>query len=275
MPEDVEEAPEDESARGVLAQQLRFLRKQSGKSLAQVAEDTSYDRSYLHRLETGVRVSQQPVMEALDELYETGGLLVGLWKLARQEVFSDRYRLFMQYEAKASIMHKYMCAIPGLLQTEGYARIVLSSGGAPSDPDELEEQVSARIGRQDLLRRDPSPSMRVILDESALRRPPDDQKVWFEQLSHLLNATEKLRIVIQVLPFAAGVHDLMGGSLSLLWQPDGSSVAYLEGSKSGELLEDPQEVSALRLSYDRLRDLALTPPQSVRFIEQVMEDCKS
>ncbi|MFD0549915.1 helix-turn-helix domain-containing protein [Streptomyces rectiviolaceus] len=273
--QDIEEPPhDDESARSVLARQLRYLREKSGKSLAQLAEDTTYNRSYLHRLETGERLSQLPVMQKLDEVYETGGLLVRLWRLARQEAFKDRYKLFMQYEAKASIMHKYMCAVPGLLQTEDYARIVLS-GPTLNDDEELEENVSARIGRQDLLRRDPPPHLRVILDESALRRPTEDRKIWRGQLTHMIESQESPHIVIQVLPFASGVHDLMGGSLSLLWSPDGNSVAYLEGNKSGELVEDAGEVAGFRLSYDRLRDLALSPPHSVRFIEQVMEDSTS
>ncbi|MFF1717354.1 helix-turn-helix domain-containing protein [Streptomyces sp. NPDC058268] len=264
---------DDESARSVLARQLQYLREKSGKSLAQLAEDTTYNRSYLHRLETGERLSQLPVMQGLDEVYETGGLLVRLWRLARQEAFKDRYKLFMQYEAKASIMHKYMCAVPGLLQTEDYARVVLSGPGL--EVEELEEMVLARIGRQDLLRRDPPPHLRVILDESALRRPTQERKIWHDQLAHLLESQKSPHIVLQVLPFDAGVHDLMGGSLSLLWSRDGSCVAYLEGNKSGELVEDAGEVAGLRLSYDRIRDLALSPPDSVRFLEHVMEDSTS
>lgn len=261
----------EDSARWLLAHELRRLREQSGKSLAQLSEDTSYDRTYLHRLETGERISQLPVMEALDAAYDTGGLLARLWRLARQDVFKDKYKLFMQYEAKATIMHKYALIIPGLLQTEDYARVVLSSAPGPGGGDEIEERVSARIGRRELLHRDPPPSLRVILDESALRRPTTDPKVWHEQLAHIVDAAQSPCITIQVLPFTAGVHDLMGSSLSLLWLRDGSAVAYLEGSKSGELTEEPEEIAQYRLSYDRLRDLALSPSESVAFVQHVME----
>ncbi|MBT2385464.1 helix-turn-helix transcriptional regulator [Streptomyces sp. ISL-11] len=261
----------ENSARWVLAFEIRRLREESGKSLAQLSEDTSYDRTYLHRLETGERLSQLPVMEALDGVYKTGGLLTRLWGLARQEVFMDRYRTFMQYEAQATIMHKYMLAVPGLLQTEDYARLVLSSGPVP-DSGDPEEHVAARIGRQELLRRDPPPSIRVILDEAALRRPPADRRVWRDQLAHLVRSANSPYMTIQVLPFEAGVHDLMGGSLTLLWLPDGQSLAYFESSKSGELIDDTAEVAQHRLSYDHVRDLALSPPDSVTFIQHVMED---
>lgn len=147
---------EDEgSARWVLACELRRLREASGKSLAQLAEETNYDRTYLHRLETGERLSKLPVMEALDRVYGTGGLLVRLWGLARLEAFKDKYREFMKLEAKATIMQKYAPVVPGLLQTEEFAREALALAPAPTGPDELEVNVAARLGRQELLHRSP------------------------------------------------------------------------------------------------------------------------
>ncbi|MFI9258946.1 helix-turn-helix domain-containing protein [Streptomyces sioyaensis] len=262
------------SARWVLACELRRLRESSGRSLAQLADETNYDRTYLHRLETGERLSKLPVMEALDRTYGTGELLVHLWGLARLDAFKDKYRLFMQLEAKAVIMHKYEVVVPGLLQTEEFARVVLSSAPTPISSDELEEAVAARLDRQELLRRDPPPSVRLILDESALRRPALDPKVWHEQLTRIADAAEAPNMAIQVLPFSAGVHDLMGGSLSLLWMADGSSVAYREGNRSGELIEEAAEVTRFRLSYDRLRDMALSLRDSAAFIGQLVEDSR-
>ncbi|MBW1601361.1 helix-turn-helix domain-containing protein [Streptomyces sp. JJ66] len=272
---DDEQDKEKQDARETLAHALVTLRKKAGKSLAQLAEDTGYERSYLNRLETGQRISKRPVMEDLDTYYETDGLLVRLWKAARDSVIGNRFKLFMQYEEGAVIMHKYMAAIPGLLQTEGYARAVLSSSPNHSDPDWLEEQLALRLSRQELLQRDQPPSLRVILDESTLRRPTADAKVWHAQLEHLLVSAEHPSVVIQVLPFTAGVHDLMGGSLSLLWQADGTGVAYLEGNKSGHLVEDAEEVSQYRLSYDRLRDAALSPSASLDYIRHIMEGIAS
>lgn len=202
---------EERSARWVLAFELRRLREQSGASLAQLSEDTAYGRTYLYRLEAG-----EPVRAfghgGPGPVYETGGLLVRLWGLAKQEAFADRYKLFMRYESRATIMHKYMLGIPGLLQTEDYARTVLSSAPYPCDPDAVEEQVAARLGRQELLRRDPPPSLRIILGEAALCRPTADRAFWRGQLSHLVASVGSRSLVIQVLPFAAGEHDLAGGS---------------------------------------------------------------
>ncbi|MGH3314095.1 MAG: helix-turn-helix domain-containing protein [Streptomyces sp.] len=265
-------AEEEESGRSTLARALKMLRERSGKSLGQLAEDTSYDKSYLCRLESGDRLSKRPVMVDLDAYYRTGDLLVGLWRLAHREVFKVQYKAFMRYEADAVIMHKYMQVMPGLLQTEEYAREVLSAAPGLLSEGEIEEQVAARVGRQELLHRHPAPNTRVILDESVLRRSAADPEVWCGQLKHLVVSAGQPCIVLQVLPFTAGVHDLMGGSLSLLWQADGSAVAYLEGNKFGELIEDAAKVNAYRLSYDQIRDRALSPPDSVAFVERILEE---
>ncbi|MFG2284597.1 DUF5753 domain-containing protein [Streptomyces sp. NPDC048595] len=213
-------------------------------------------------------------MEALDRVYGTGELLVRLWRLARLDAFKSKYRLFMQYEAKATILHSYAISVPGLLQTEDFARVVLSSSPTPISPDELEEAVAARLGRQELLKRFRPPGIRIILDESALRRPALDAGIWHAQLARIAEAAEAPHMAIQVLPFAAGVHNLMGGSLSILWMADGSAVAHLEGNKSGELIEEPEEIARYRLSYDRLRDAALQPSDSAAFIRQLVEDSR-
>ncbi|MGP4115268.1 helix-turn-helix domain-containing protein [Streptomyces sp. 4N509B] len=269
------EDDDQQDARETLSHALATLRRKSGKSLSQLSEDTGYERSYLNRLENGKRLSKRLVMEDLDAFYDTDGLLVKLWKSARNSVIVDRFKLFMQYEDSAVIMYKYMVAIPGLLQTEDYARIVLSSAPGQWSEDDLEAQVTARMSRQEMLQRDHPPSLRVILDESALRRPTADAKIWECQLSHLIESAAQPSVVLQVLPLAAGVHDLMGGSLSLLWQSDGTGVAWLEGNKSGQLIEDPEEFARYRLSYDRLRDMALSPTESLDFIRNVMEGGRS
>ncbi|MFF8918803.1 helix-turn-helix domain-containing protein [Streptomyces sp. NPDC015032] len=267
---------DEESGRAALGRALRYLREKSGRSLGQLAEETRYDKSYLYRLEMGQRLSKLAVMEDLDRHYESGGLLVQLWKVARREVFKDKYKEFMRLENLARIMWMYQLAVPGLLQTEEYAREMLSASPAANGNAEwVEEQVAARLGRQEILHRSPAPQVRVILDEVALRRQATDPKVWADQLTHLIEVAELPSVTLQVLPFSAGIHGLMGSHLWLLWAPDGSSVAYVEGNEFGELIEDPDKVADYRLSYDRVRDLALSPSDSLAFIRGVLEEHRS
>ncbi|CAL9527537.1 hypothetical protein SUDANB145_03956 [Streptomyces sp. enrichment culture] len=264
------------SKRVLLGRTLRFLREKAGKSLGQLAEETSYDKSYLYRLETGERLSKRAVMEDLDRYHGSGDLLVGLWRDARKEVFKDKYKEFMELEDTARVMWMFQLRVPGLLQTEDYARAVLSglsrAQTTVGNGDEVEEQVAARMGRQELLYRRPEPNVRVILDEGALRRQVPQKKVWVSQLSRLLDAAELPTVALQVLPYAAGVHDLMSSDLILLWQRVGDPVAYVEGNGFGQLIDDPDKVLSFRLSYDLLRDAALTPAESTAFIKRLLED---
>ncbi|MGW6547977.1 helix-turn-helix domain-containing protein [Streptomyces massasporeus] len=267
-----------DGGRAVLGRTLRFLREKEGKSLGQLAEDTGYDKSYLSRLESGERLSKLAVMEDLDTYYGCGDLLVREWREARREVIKDKYKAFMDLEATAQIMWMFQLRVPGLLQTEDYARAVLSGlSGAQTtagNSEEVEEQVAARMGRQELLYRESAPSVRVILDEGALRRPVPDVKVWVEQLSHLVDSADLPNVAIQVLPFMAGVHDLMSSDLILLWQRVGDPVAYVEGNGFGELIQDPDKVLAFRLSYDLVRDAALSPAESTAFLKRLLEECR-
>ncbi len=112
----------------------------------------------------------------------------------------------------------------------------------------------------------------MILDEGALRRQVPDTKVWQDQLTHLLNAAELPSVALQVLPYTAGVHDLMDSHLWLLWQRVGDPVAYVEGNGFGELIDDPDKVLSFRLSYDLVRDAALTPVESMAFIKGLLEE---
>jgi transcriptional regulator with XRE-family HTH domain len=270
---------EGESGRAVLGRTLRLLREKAGKSLGQLADETSYDKSYLYRLEKGERLSKRVVMEDLDSYHGSGDLLVRLWRDARKEVIKDKYKAFMELESTARVMWKFQLRVPGLLQTEDYARAVLSGlSGAQTtagNGEEVEDQVALRMGRQELLYREPAPSVRVILDEGALRRPVPDVKVWADQLSHLLDAAELPNVALQVLPYAAGVHDLMNSDLILLWQRIGDPVAYVEGNGIGVLIDDPDKVLSYRLSYDLVRDAALTPAESTAFIKRLLEECRS
>lgn len=262
------------SARQMLAKELARLREESGKSLAQLGEETTYDRAYLHKLETGTRVGSPEVITALSAVYGTGEHLTMLWQLARHDAFADKYKRFMELEEKATVRYSYAVgAIPGLLQTEGYAREVFQASRV-RDEHELAEQVAARLGRQELLRRDNALHFRAVLDESVLRRKARDPKEWERQLEHLLEVSQLPNVTLQVLPFDAGPHALLGTSLTILWLPDGSAVAYTEDAHSGELIENAPTVEELRLSYDLLRDLALSPRETEAFIKRLIEENK-
>ncbi len=261
----------DGSARMVLATELARLREKASFSLSELADKTAYDRTHLYRLETGEKLGSPAVMAALDQTYGTGKHLADLWELARDDVFRDKYKRFMELEKRASVWQQYAIgAIPGLLQTESYAREMLGFVYA-EDEDELEVQLAARMARQERLHGEGRLNVRAILDESVLRRPMKDASAWHQQLRHLLRTAEFPNVTVQVLPYSAGLHHLLGTSLTVLWFPDGTSVAYNETNMTAELFEEPADVERLKLSYDLLRDSALPPRESVALIRNILE----
>ncbi|WP_246530757.1 DUF5753 domain-containing protein [Streptomyces bathyalis] len=163
-------------------------------------------------------------------------------------------------------------SVPGLLQTEAYAREVLRLGQPWCTQGEIEEKVEARMGRQKLLRRPAPPLLWVVLDEAVIRRPVGGAACMREQLGRVLEAAVQPRIEVQVLEFAAGGHSAMGGSLTLLSFENASDVAYLEAGHSGELVEDRAMVALHNYRYDLVQARALPPEASTVLICKAMEE---
>jgi hypothetical protein len=190
-----------------------------------------------------------------------------------REAFPDWSRKFMEYSERAVTIRQYAAhVVPGLLQTEDYARAVLKVGRTLSGEEQLAERVALRMGRQERLSAPDRPELWMILDEAVLRRPVGGLPVMRAQLARLLGTGSEPHITVQVLPFDQGEHEVMGGSLTVLTLPDGSEVAYTEGAHYGQLVEEPDEVRSLALTYDRLRAAALPPLMSLDMIRSVRED---
>jgi transcriptional regulator with XRE-family HTH domain len=260
------------STRSLLAAELKRQRERAGWTLMELSERSRYDPSYLQRLETGTRLGSHDVMVVLDRLYGTGDLLSKLWRRAKREEGQRRYQGFRDLEAEATGIQVFsVSTVPGLLQTPSYAEALLRSFGPDSD-EQLANQVRERIDRQERLTGVKPLNYRGLLDESVIRRPTLDPSAWTEQLEHLVDAARQPNVTIHVVPLTAGLHNLLGNSLQLLWLPSGRTVAYVESIWSGQLIEEPEEVEYLRLSYDRLRDSALSPSESLELLRSALEE---
>lgn len=262
-----------QSPRARYAEELATLRRARGISLRALGEEVCADHSHLGHMEHGTTLGGPELAQALDAFYGTTHLVV-LWELAVRDPsqFRERYRRYMTLEAEATGLQQYApSVVPGLLQTAAYAGALINEA-SPATPEDLTEQVEARLGRQELLTRAEQPQFRAIIDEAALRRPLLDPGDWREQLSQLLETAQRSSVTIQVLPFTSGLHSLVSTDLMLLRLSDGSSIAYTETANSGELTEEPGGVERMRVAYDRVRDLALSPRESLAFLTQAMED---
>ncbi|MFH9251075.1 helix-turn-helix domain-containing protein [Streptomyces lydicus] len=249
------------------------LRTQRGESLRQLGTALGWDASLFGKLESGQTLGSPEVAEALDQHYGTPGLLLALWELAAADPtqFKERYRRYMFLEAEAvNLWHYAVSVLPGLLQTAGYARALLAAGGISGD--ELTRQVDARVGRSEVLHADNAPPFRTILSEAVLRTPLAGAHDWRKQLEHLVAMGERPNVTIQVVPFGAGLHALTNTHSMFLRLPGGRTVAWVETGYSGELVEESYSVERLQHAYDAVRDLALSPANSRKFILQTLEE---
>ncbi|MFC9746901.1 helix-turn-helix domain-containing protein [Streptomyces niveus] len=259
--------------RARFAEELRLLRTARGESLRQLGERLGWDWSLFGKMEKGETLGGPEVVQALDTYYGTPGLLLALWELAVSDKsqFLEGYRRYMALEADAtSLWHFAVSVLPGLLQTEGYARELLVAGGLKGE--ELDQQVEARMGRRDLLEGDSAPPFRSVLSEAVLRTPLHDVAEWRTQLQHLVEMFERPDVTLHVLPFSAGPYGLDSTALMFLRLPDGRTVAYTENAYRGELIEESNSVDWLQRGYDQARDLALSPAESRKFVLRMLEE---
>lgn len=260
------------SARAVFHAEVKRQRELSGWSLTELSERARYDASYLQRLEKGDRLGTVEAARILDGVYGTGEHITNLWRLAKKEAGHSRYQGFMDLSSKATSMQQFsVSTVPGLLQTMRYAEAQFRTSGL-ADEDLLAEQLALRMGRQERLSGAKALNYRVLLDESAIRRATSDPEVWAEQLEKLVEAAGQPNISLHIVPFAVGLHGLLGGSLTLMWLPSGRTVAYVESSRGGLIFDEIEEVEQFRLSYDQLRDAALSRPESVELLRTLLED---
>ncbi len=139
--------------------------------------------------------------------------------------------------------------LPGILQTEAYARAVLGMAFPPLSPTECDKAVVARLNRAKIFHSAKPPVVWAILDEASLRRPIGGPKVMAEQLDHIVELTEAKLIRTHVLPMSIGFHSLLESMLTLMWFDDQPPVAYSEGVRVGKLHDSPAVVEALQSRY--------------------------
>ncbi|WP_331717324.1 helix-turn-helix domain-containing protein [Yinghuangia sp. ASG 101] len=264
------------SPRGLYGAELRRLRLAMGLSLDALAKKLHRSKAFLSDIERRETPVTPGLSEQLDAFFETDGLFLRLYPAARKDVHPDRYRRFMELDAKAERIEQYAAhVVPGLLQTPEYARSLITNGSLTASPDEGESLLIARLSRQDRFSGSGRPRYWVVLDEAVLRRPIGGRRAMVGQLKALLKAVEDRIVTLQVVPFEIGTHPTLGGSLTLLTLPNRSLVAYLEGINSAELLEDPEDAAAYERAYDLLRAAALSPKASADLIRSAIEEFSS
>ncbi|MDF3289333.1 helix-turn-helix domain-containing protein [Streptomyces silvisoli] len=266
------------SLAALLGKKLRKHRERLGWTQREVGTRLNYSHNRIAQVELGTDPPTWDMCVALDAALGAGGELTELWEhMVRErarENFPDYVQKFMLLEAKATKIFWYSPQIvPGVMQTEAYARAALRKGLPRASQEEIEEKVAARMSRQQLLRKTPPPFLWTVLDEAVIRRQVGGPHAMYDQLARIAELAESPDATVQVMPFTHGEYAIMGGSLALLSFADSPDVAYLEGVGPGVLEEEPDQVTARSLTYDHARIQALPPDASLTLIKTAMEEC--
>jgi transcriptional regulator with XRE-family HTH domain len=271
-----------------LMAELKKLRESSGLSQEAVAAQLDWHSTKLMRIETGRTAPHPNDVRLMLEVYgiterDQIAALVKLARDARQrgwwysyrDVLLNRYDFFIGLESEAiSIRWFELAMIPGLLQTEDYARAVIRSGPQELGPEGVERRIEVRTIRQEVLARDARPQLWVIMDEAAIRRVVGGKAAMRAQLEHLIVASEEGRTTIQVIPYGAGAHPGQAGTFIVLGfaelsEPD---VVYMETVGGNLYVDKPKEVRLYTTAFDHLRALALSPDETRAMLHAAAND---
>ena len=245
-----------------LALELLRRREAAGLTREEAARQLEWSTSTIFRIETGRSRPQPGNVRVLLELYGVSGPerdgLIRLAREARQpgwwhsfrDVLPNPYEVFIGLEAgAASIRNFEPVVVPGLLQTEEYARQMSRGGPRELDRDDIERRVQVRMERQRILPREDRPRLWTVIDEAVIRRAVGGSEVMREQLRHLIDSAEQGKTTLQVVPFSAGAHAGTTGPFIILDfpEPTDPAVVYVETLAGDLYLEERADVDRYTL----------------------------
>ena len=259
--------------RAMFIEELRARREQIGLLQREFAEKAHVSLSSVKQYEGGKKKPERKFATWCDDFYGCPGTFGRLYDGMIAESYPSWFGARVLFEDKATRIHEWeMRGIPGLLQTRSYASAVISACRPYDTEEELERDAAARIERQNILMRDDSPKLWVVLGEGVLRQAVGGARVMREQLGHLLSLAEGQGIVLQVLPFAVTDAPGVDGPAAMFEFDNSPTVAYLEGWGSGRVLKDPKEVAAIATALSMIKGCALSPIDSAQLMTKIRSE---
>lgn len=248
-------------------------------SQKELGERVGYSEEQISSIERGRRTPQPEFLIAVDELLGCGGLLavaaedVQRAKARRRVRHPEWFRDYARLEAEAVELHYFANqAVPGLFQTEPYARAVFASRQPFFDEETIEQRVAARLDRQGLLTKWPPPTVSAIIQESVLQQRFGGLGVQRGQLERLLQMSRLRHVEIRIMPTVSEDHAGMGGPFTLLEIKARPRMAYLEVQQVNRLISDPEDVRVLAAKYGSIRGQAHTTRESLCLLEKMLGD---
>lgn len=265
-----------------LASKLKRLRENAAVSVDAVITELDWSRSKISRIETATIGVSVPDVRALCDFYDADHELRehladmsrqakrrGWWHAYSNDVLLDYFQDFVELESEATSITNYeIDLMPGLLQTEDYARSIIAACTPDISQGLVERRTELRVARQKRI--EEGTRLWVIIDEAVFHRGCGDPKVMQEQILHVHEMAKLPNVTLQVLPFAAGAHIAMGTAFSLLdfgglYDP----VVYIDNLTSALYIEDDGELERYKLATEHLRAIAMDCRQSSNKLEEL------
>ncbi|WP_030772061.1 MULTISPECIES: helix-turn-helix domain-containing protein [unclassified Streptomyces] len=265
--------PEDESGAVIatVGRQLKMWREAAGLDRAKFGERMGYGANLIYKIERGARIPRPEFLDKADEVLGAGGKIAAMKADIERARYPKKVRDLAKLESEAVEIGSYdNVVVPGLLQTEEYARALFGLRRPGFSEDEIERLATARLARQKILRQHPAPLLTVVQEEAVLRRPIGGKMVLRRQLEHLLEIGRLRNVEIQVMPIGVEEHSGLAASFKVMRLNDGTTVGHNEGQLAHRLITEPKEVQILDMRYGMIRAQALTPRASLTFIEKVL-----
>ncbi|MFF5479087.1 Scr1 family TA system antitoxin-like transcriptional regulator [Streptomyces sp. NPDC012935] len=265
---------EDEEAEAVLrtvGRQIRMWREAAGMTQADLGAAIGYGEEMVSSVERGRRIPKPDFLDKADEVLGAGGKLSAMKEDVERARYPKKVRDLAKLEDEAVELGAYANHnMHGLLQTPEYARALFGIRRPSYSQEEIDRQVAARIARQRVFERMPAPLLTFVQEEVTLRRPVGGRMVLRQQLEHLLEISVLRHVEIQVMPTDREDHAGMGGPIRLLKLRDGKTLGHSEAQLHSRVISDPREVQILDMRYGMIRAQALSPRESLAFIEKVL-----
>ncbi|QPP08736.1 helix-turn-helix domain-containing protein [Streptomyces bathyalis] len=264
---------EDDSGAVVktVGRQIKLWREAAGLTQAELGAAIGYGEDLVSSVERGRRVPRPEFLTSADRVLGADGKLAAMKGDVAEARYPKKVRDLARIEAESVELGAYgNHNVHGLLQTEEYARALFRMRRPAYSEDDLERYLAARMARQEIFGRTPPPTLTFVQEEVTLRRPVGGRPVLRRQLEHLLHVGKLRHVEIQVMPTDREDHAGMGGELQVLKLRDGATVGYAAAQLTTHLMSDPKEAQVLELRYGIIRSQALSPRESLAFIEKVL-----
>lgn len=257
----------------LVGRQVKMWRKTAELTQSELGAAIGYGEELVSSVERAMRTPQPEFLAAADRVLGAEGKLAAFIPDVAEARYPKKVRDLAKLEAEAVELGAYVNTVMhGLLQTEEYARALFGMRRPAYDEDDLERLVSARMARQSVLGRRPAPLLTVVQEEATLRRPVGGRHVLRRQLEHLLDMGRRPHVAIQVMATETEEHAGLGGSLRVMKLNDGTTLGHDEVQLTSRLISDPKEVQILEMRYGMIRAQALTPRESLAFIDKLREE---